>query len=248
MMNTIDKLKLQNKRLIVNPKINGKKIVSYGIILNSLKSNRWLLVQRKHTSDILLIMKGLYRISHLPLLVKNITEIESKHLKNCINGGINVFEKLYLEEFYLEKESLNYSKIRFAESINIINTLLNNIDFTCNQLSWNWPKGRPNKQNFETNFESAIREFQEEVEINIPIPLYISDYYVTEYIKTLTGKYLESKYWIYIINDEFDITKPDNHNEIENRAWFTSTECELLINNKILFQSVKYDVEKLNII
>lgn len=230
-----------NKRLIVHQKNTCKKILSYGLIVFCTNTKKWLIIQRKHTADILLIMRGQYRLSQLPLLVKNITQGEAELLRKCIDGGTEVFSKIYLEEFELEKEGLEYGKLRMSDSIKHLSGLLLELDgeFCKNSLSWNWPKGRP--QNYpekELPFECAKREFFEEVEVQLPPSTYMSSSYINDPVNTITGKFLESRYWIYFVEDEFKITKPKNHHEIADRKWVSTRECKETICNPKLFEEV----------
>lgn len=232
-------------RLIIHTKSINCHIISYGLVVQSIKTGRWLLAQRKHTVEILLIMRGNYRNSHLPLLVTEITKKEADQLRSCIHGGTNTFDKLYLEEFKLEKEGLEYGKKRMSDCIKILSGLLNNLTFD-NELEWNWPKGRPYPEK-ELPLECAKREFYEEIEVVLPPSIYISNYPVTEHINTITGKHIESKYWIYLVNGEFEIFKPENHEEIEDRRWVTTEECKEMICNKTLFDEIIQQIPKISI-
>lgn len=186
-------------------------------------------------------MRGIYRVSYLPLLLQHITPGEGELIRKALDNP-NYFRYIFLSQLQLESEELEYSWVRFQESSNLVSQLLAQIDLSGNTLTWGWPKGR--LQNFgekELPFNCAQREFREEMETTLYPPLYISDNYVTEYIKTLTGRTIESRYWVYVVAEEMPITPPKNHLEVSARRWVARDECVKLINHDNLF----YEVEKI---
>lgn len=92
--------------------------------------------------------------------------------------------------------------------------------------------------NRETPFDCARREFIEEVEITLPSPLFISDTYVSENIKTITGRNIESRYWIYVIPNEIPMTPPKSHPEVSDRMWTDTEQCRKLMRHETLFEQV----------
>ena len=234
----------QTRRLILQTPFSTRSIISYGLIVYAKDTKRWALIQRKHSVEFLLFIRGFYRITHLPLLLFGVTKNEATIIRKCLDGGPSIFENLYIKELDLDSSGLQYALIRMAESRNIVINLLSNFDFSKNQLEWTWPKGRlsyasiNNNNERETPFSCAKREFTEEVEITLPPPLFISDTYVSENIHTITGRNIESRYWIYVIPDELFMPSVGNHPEVSDRQWVNTDTCQQFIRHQDLFKQI----------
>lgn len=232
------------RRLILDTPFSIRSTISYGLIVYAKDSGRWVITQRKHSVEFLLFMRGLYRLTHLPFLLSCITVHESAIIQRCLKEGPKTFRSVYLDELSLCSEGLDYALIRMAESRNVVLSLLPKLDLTNNDLSWTWPKGRlaytygNSISDRETPFDCAKREFVEEVEIILPDPLFISDTHISETIRTITGRNIESRYWIYIIPNEIPLTPPDSHPEVATRIWADTNKCRELMHNSNLFNSV----------
>jgi 8-oxo-dGTP pyrophosphatase MutT (NUDIX family) len=236
-----------NNRLIISTPFLTKSTISYGLIVYAKNTKRWVLIQRKHSVEFLLIIKGLYRISYLPILLLCLTLKELNILKKCIDDK-EYFKDIY-ELLQLDTIGYEYACIRIKENKLLFKRLLNNININDNILSWNWPKGRLHYKKttdfenaetiMETPFDCAKREFAEEVEITLPPPIYISENYINNNIKTINGRIIESRYWIYIIENEVDIKPPINNPEVISRDWFDTDKTKLLLNNDEFFNDIK---------
>jgi hypothetical protein len=243
--------KLLTNRLIISTPFFTKSTISYGLIVYSKNSKKWVLIQRKHSVEFLLFIKGLYRISYLPILINCITLNELQIINNCINDEA-YFKHLYIDILQLDITSFDYALIRIKENRQILTKILSSIKINDNILSWNWPKGRlyfkqpstelniqDTSSNVETPLECAKREFLEEVEITLPPPLYITDNYISNIIRTINGRNIESRYWIYIINDEIPISPPNDNPEVISRDWFDTDTTQKLLNNDEFFNDIK---------
>jgi len=231
-------------RLILDTPFVTKSIISYGLIVYAKDTSRWVITQRKHSVEFLLIIRGLYRISHLPFLLSYITLPESLIIIKCLTLGPSIFKPIYLNDLSLSLSGLSYALLRMAESRSILLHLLSKINVTNNTLSWTWPKGRlsyspPNSfSDRETPFDCAKREFFEEVELSLPPPIFLSDSFFSEISKPITGKIIESRFWIYIIPNEIPISPPLSHPEVESRLWASTDTCLSLTNHSPLFKRV----------
>lgn len=227
-------------RLILHTPFVTKSTISYGLIVYAKNTKRWMIVQRKHSVEFLLLIRGCYRLTHLPLLLSCITQNEADLLSRCM--GLDTFVKVYTDYLGLDKEGLNYAIIRMMEVRDLIMNLLSKLDLRQNELKWTWPKGRMIYTSVsgekETPFLCAKREFTEEVEITLPDPLFVSDTYISEQIHTITGRIIESRYWIYIINDEIPMPELHNHPEVSDRKWVDYDTCLKLINHSNLFKEI----------
>lgn len=221
---------MYRRRLILDTPFSTRSTISYGLIVYAKDTKRWALIQRKHSVEFLLFIRGLYRLTYLPLLLSCITKDEAAIIDRCLKGGPKVFEHVFLNELELSPKDLDYALIRMAESRLVVSSLLLKLDLSENKLKWTWPKGRLHiSSDRETPFDCAKREFTEEVEITLPPPLYISDSYVSENVKTITGRNIESRYWIYIIPNEIPMTPPKSHPEVATRMWTDTETCKNLI-------------------
>lgn len=231
-------------RLILNSPFSSRSTISYGLIVYAKDTRRWAVIQRKHSVEFLLFIRGMYRLTYLPLLLAQITLKEAAIIRKCLETGPETFKSVFLKDLNLGERELPYALIRMAESRAITLRLLQRLDLSSNDLSWSWPKGRPffsespDLLERETPFSCAKREFMEEVEIDLPPPLFISDTYLSTYFHTLTGKNIEARYWIYVIPKEIPIPPPVDHPEVSNRLWASKETCATLIQKSAIFGQV----------
>ena len=184
-------------------------------------------------------MRGYYRLTHIAFLLSHITLNECSTIEICLNGGPQMFKEIYLNELGLCPNGLLYAILRMAESHNEILNILPTLNLSNNNLKWTWPKGRQHiSSNRESPFECAKREFLEEVEIILPRPLFISNTYISENIKTITGRNIESRYWIYVIPHEIPIDKPKSHPEVADRLWVDTQLCCAMIDQSPTYLTV----------
>lgn len=225
------------RRLVISTPFHSKSTISYGLIVFANDTKRWAVIQRKHSAEFLVFMRGLYRLTHLPLLLSCITTNESNLIRECLQIGPNRYRVLFLRELGLDGNELNYALVRFAESRAVTMSLLNHLDLSKNVLAWSWPKGRLLVGGHrESPLECALREFKEEVEIDLPPPISISGTYIGETVNTITGRNIESRYWVYIIPNEIPIKPNTSHPEVSNRMWANSDHCRELICRDDLFK------------
>jgi hypothetical protein len=243
-------VKSHKYRLILTTPFSTRSTISYGLIVYAKDTKRWVLVRRKHSVEFLLFIRGLYRITHLPLLLSAITPTEANIILTCLYGDSKMFTKLYIDDLDLEPSGLSYAITRITDSRPMVLNLLSKLNISHNKLKWTWPKGRLiynsiNSEDRETPFSCAKREFTEEVEFQLPSPIFISDTYVTENIFTVTGRNIESRYWIYIIPHEIPIHPPHNHPEVSDRQWVDTNLCSELIHHDELFKQITHIVSSI---
>ena len=238
-----NKCRAKKHRIILTAPFPTHTIKSYGLMVFAKDTKRWAIIQRKHSVELLLIIRGFYRQTFLYFLLSFLQEEEALIIKNCLLGNIGTFINFYLEDLCLDPSGLLYALVRMAESKNYILEIINKLDLSNNQLSWTWPKGRLYSSILnETPFECAKREFSEEVEIDLPPPIYVSETLIYENITTITGRNIGSCYWIYILPNEIPMTLPKSHPEVSNRLWVSTESCyEMIPKNsayKHLFKEV----------
>jgi 8-oxo-dGTP pyrophosphatase MutT (NUDIX family) len=223
-------------------------ILSYGIVLfkiNLDKKNikdkiQILLLERKHTYSYMDFIRGKYSfksiqdINKLKLAINNmtITEVESILKFDfdtlwCKLWNIKTPQQLqtrFKKEYKYSKDKFNILKNKenyifengFTKYLkNIKNTLYKNPEY-------GFAKGRRN--NKETDFECAIREFTEETNYNI------NDINILNYDRTFDEHYLaqnniqyKHKYYIALCNTNkkpyIDIHNAEQINEIKSIKW-----------------------------
>lgn len=221
-------------RLVIATPFVNKSIVSYGLIVYALNTSKFVIVQRKHSVEFLLYMKGLYRLTHLPFLLSTIPAAELRLVKKSLDES---YFRLLYSQLGFDDDCLDYALTRMKECHDYILNLITNLDNADNELSWTWPKGRLHVTGSEreTPFSCAKREFQEEVEITLPPPIYVSKTYFTEIVQTLTGRNIESRYFFYVIPEEIPLSYPLSHPEVSNRQWVSIDECILTLFNGAFF-------------
>lgn len=204
-------------RLIVSDSFNAKSIVSYGIILFTLDTEKMLLVRRKHSVEFVILMKGSYRPTHLPFLISFLTDNEKNHIINLIEDK-NYFYDLYQKEIFFKKINMEYVYLRFIENKEEIINLISFFKDRHNKLKWQWPKGRPNSSK-EPPFSCAKREFFEEVETELPKILAMEDDLLETSFISLNGRTVESKYFFCVTEKEFELEPVSDNDEVSKRKW-----------------------------
>ena len=237
-------------RLIINTPFIERSIISYGLIVYAKQTQTWAVIQRKHSVEFLLYIRGSYKISQLPLLLSKITPEEKDMVLNCLSD-INYCKNIFLNVVKMSKNDWEYASLRLTETSHIALLIIMACDVSKNELAWNWPKGRIHiSSKRETPMACARREFNEEVEVVLTQPLYISDKYISEILRTSSGRVIEARYWIYIIENEIAMPELHEHPEVSARRWVTTDECYNLINNKSLFSRIKniiYQIENADV-
>lgn len=233
-------------RVIIETPFYQKKIRSYGLIVYALNTNRCIVVQRKHSAEFIIIICGHYRKSYLCLLLKWITDQEIIFLQNLFTLTQNQFNQQLLD-LGLDQADLNYAYIQWNQNNYIIQQFINNLTHTSyNTLNWTWPKGRLNVDDYETGYMCALREFEEEVEMTLPDPLYVSTTFINlNMIKTINNKLIETYCWLYVIQDEIELPLLVNHKEVMQRQWISLEEAVQLTNNENSYHELKNIINNL---
>lgn len=230
-------------RVVVDTPFKTQTVISYGLMVYAVNTARWLIVQRKHSAEYILFLTGNYRRSYLPFLLSRITKAEYDKIVICVSQ-IEAFDELYLIEHQLEIFTFKYAKTIFMENLTLIKSLLTSVVLGTT-LQWTWPKGR--LQSFyekENPILCAKREFVEEVEIELPKAVYISKHYITNVFKTINQRLIETRLWLYVIDEEITIPALSNrHLEVGDRKWASNLEVSGLLHIDVDFLTtvMKFD-------
>jgi ADP-ribose pyrophosphatase YjhB (NUDIX family) len=233
---------IHKNRVIIDTPFYQKKIISYALIVYAINTNRCIIVQRKHSVEFLIIICGSYRKSYLPLLLKCITQQELNILNVMLTLTQEQFNN-YLIDIGLDMTDLTYAYTRFVDSHMIIQHYIKHYKNNV-LLNWTWPKGRLNVEDNETGYDCALREFKEEVEIDLPAALYISSNHINcDLIKTINNKLIETRCWLYIIADEIKLPPLVNHKEVSQRQWIDLDMALQLTNHVSIYNELMEHIQ-----
>lgn len=143
-------------RLITSHPFEEESLTSYGLIMKSTNSNKYLVVQRRVSLQFILVIRGRFLYSYLNDYLSNMTNEEKETLKKCILDR-NYYEDLMKEMNFKERE---WFKLQELKPLLKRGTLFTHADV---ELAWGWPKGVKNKG--ESDIQASLREFYEETGI-----------------------------------------------------------------------------------
>lgn len=213
----------------------SKITISYGLIVFCSKTKRTVLVRRKHSISYLMIMNGFYRESYLWEYIPGLTKQESEIIRKCLKS------KRYFDFAYKKIgcwNKLDYCKNKFYKYKDLINTIHIKFKYSHRDLQWYWPKGKLSSPN-ENHYECARREFIEEVESELPNPIYVSPNWIGTFFLVKGGKRIETNFLLYIIDDEFVISRKNISNgEVSDRDWFDLENCKKIIGDDCFFDTM----------
>lgn len=198
-----------------------ESILSYGIICYNEYNKKIILIKRRYSISFFDFIHGRYIINNLNFIImlfENMTKSEKTIIKeksfNELWDLINDLEKeknkskdISKNKFYLLKDGIyiNNQMINLEYLIN---------ETTSKELELEFPKGKRNKNigitydsnnrvyNYETNYECAIREFNEETGIYPKTIKQINSKQYSENFIGSNGKQYEYIYYILIINEK----------------------------------------------
>lgn len=211
-------------RRIISTSYEHHKITSYGLVVYSKKNKKWIMVRRKHSIEYVMLMKGRYEKSFIPVLLKGLTLEEIKNLEKFLLNSSYYFNEI--KKFNKPGVfHLNNCYDLFKNCKDVITTVLNKMKkdkFTWYELQWEWPKGMCDKN--ESGINCAIREFKEEVGIDIS-NFSAKVYSLKSQNNLYSDKIIELYFWLYIIDDDFIINPCEEEDfEISERKWMTEKE------------------------
>lgn len=253
-LNKIDILKFNSIHInLINNLFKFKKYIKF------------LIISRKHSLGYIEFIKGNYKIENRNTIIKLFKQMQLYEIEKIKNNSYNLLLKDLWNIDYKKHDNndnhYNYNKIKREDAEKKFLILKNNnffsiLDDTSPEYSipeYGFPKGRRNSN--ENNINCAIREFNEET--NLDINNYTIFKNVLPLIETLKGTnniYYKHIYYISIINNnnhQVYINKNNNSqfNEIGSISWFNYDEVIYLlrsyhkdkikiINNLFIFISI----------
>ena len=139
--------------------------LSYGIILFN-KNNEIVLIEKKDSISYIEFIRGKYSVDdsdYIQLLIDRMSMIEKeKIIKNVFEESWN---NLWYNNNNKKEYDISFEKYKSLIKNDILNDLIKKTNKHFEYNEWEIPKGRRNIN--ESNKDCAIREFEEETNINI---------------------------------------------------------------------------------
>ncbi len=210
-------------------------VLSYGVICIN-KENKVLMIQRKDSLSYIEFLRGKYELNddnYILSLLNGCSLKERELIKNTS------FDKLWEILWFSGKEKKKQTDRMIKEYTNSkykfetlgsekINNLIKKCTIHHKNPEWEIPKGRRN--NHESNIKCAIREFQEETDINK------DEYILLENVNPISEEFVGSNgvrykhiyyYAFYKGNRDLSINKDkyEQYSEIGDIRWLSLNEC-----------------------
>lgn len=193
-------------------------ITSYGLICYKVENNiiKFLLLRRRNSYAYIDFIKGLRtnivsNTDYLKYLFEHMTEEEHELLKNNSDNFDFLWNKLWL--YNVDKHLWEYNDCKKGFEIFDLKYYLNNIFPKYKEAEWGFSKGRRN--NKEEDIDTAIREFNEETNININNVEIVFDKGFEENFISFTNIRYKSIYYVCKYNNKEELDLSINKNKIE---------------------------------
>ena len=225
------------RRIPVITNYTNHTINSYGIILFAKKEKSWLIVQRKHSYQFILILKGVYRPTYIHIYCPKLHHREIKCIYKILQLGIPYLKKLYTK-LQIPNIYLQSAMLFFADYSDIFLQVLPRCVGV--ELSWTFPKGRG--EYYESNENTARREFSEETNLAIPDDMqYLTRNYLQDQNDSLFNCSFVNNYKIACIPQETTLHLDANNLEVANCIWIKDKELDKynVFNNKKLLTTIR---------
>lgn len=164
---------------------------SFKIAISMKNDIKFLLIMRKHTLGYMEFVRGHYnadRVDHINYLFKQMIKQEIEKIK------ISTFDQLWVDAWsgkHTETPRMYNEYVEAKRKFELINNNVNGMNIkyyttiakpTFDQPEWGFPKGR--RYTIESELECAIREFEEETNLNA------MDYTVLTHIQPLVEDFI----------------------------------------------------------
>jgi len=207
-------------------------VMSYGVIIFT-NENKILMIQRKDSIAFIEFLRGKYEVSNQRYIVElfnGFSKTEKELVVSLTFDGL--WNKLWLSDNTSKPQTERMIK-EYTISKKKFNTLsvkdiINKCTLNHETPEWEFPKGR--RSNRETNIKCAIREFEEETDLQS------SEYMLLENVLPISEEYMGSNgvrykhiYYYAIYTGKRDLSinlqKKEQYTEIGDLQWLTIKEC-----------------------
>lgn len=210
-------------RIPVTFDYNMYTVSSYGIILYASEERKWLVVQRKHSFEFLLLLQGVYRPTYLHLYCRGLHRDEIAMIYRILAEGDEYLRVVY-RKLRLTLHNFRVGLYMFITYQELYRTIL----ASCHgqELQWNFPRGH--NEYCESGDTTARREFAEEVGCSIPSHAeLVYDKFIEDRSTSLFDCRFYHYYKIYRIPHLFDLPPVGDHdNEVADRRWVNDDDLE----------------------
>lgn len=217
--------KKMNKKININD-YNNNNLKDIRCIYKFKKMVQFLLIRRKHSLNYIEFLRGRYNTNDIKKITSIMSLMTKKELINISNSN---FDKLWDNLWQKTSKIKLYEKEFIASKFKFKNLQRNDIIPTkivsqYNFPEWGFPKGRRN--NFENNFTTAVREFNEETNMKK------EDYFILDWVDPIEENYIGTNniaykhiYFLAISPELTNVTISTNNlhqkYEIGDIGWFT---------------------------
>jgi len=222
-------------------------ITSFGIIVFRIYENniQYLMIRRKDTLGYIDFMRGKYSVYNKDYILNMLKQMTIEEKELLGRGDFNLLWKRiwgdeYISNQYKSEENISrdkfntlYNGVMFKNEFFTLNMLIedsNNYD-TWIEPEWGFPKGRRNYQ--ESDYECALREFQEETGYNTKQLKNIKN--ILPYEEIFTGSNYKSykhKYYLTFMKLEHSLQINNfEPTEVSKMEWKSFEDCMQSIRN-----------------
>lgn len=128
-------------RVIVDSPFYEQISQTYGMLVYAVSTGRWLMIQRRHSMEILLLLKGNYARELVPSLVARLTSEEQEILRSALTSRESYIAAIH-SIYQTSGRRINEGAwLRMQEATPIILRSLERYAGQGQQLAWLWPKG-----------------------------------------------------------------------------------------------------------
>lgn len=248
---------------------------------------KFLLVRRKHSYAFTSFIRGDYSRKNLPKMFGEMTKTEKNRI---LNEDFKDLWESVTHKYFREKDQIKKKYERCLNRFNKIKCEYNNFELVIkNSISnkitpeWGFPKGQKRKDpdvfNFpnnetltyndtglsdESDFDCAVREFEEETGINKSNLLILKNKPVYEYYLGTDMKMYRYLYYVGIVKNTNFILPVNQNNysqsfEISNIGWYTKNEIidllgpmtnfrrKMIMNMNNIIKRFEYDMMDKNV-
>lgn len=200
----------------------AEPIMSCGIVLMTPSRDKVLLIRRRHTIGYHEFMRGKYSLADSRYIVQLWSEMvpwERAALADPDRNFPALWNELWNGDERRDKSEYNDSAAKLA-AIDF-EPLARYVPLTWSEAEWGFPKGRKASSR-ETEQACAIREFEEETNIDRSAWSLLDEPPVTENIIGTDGVHYRHKYFLAVAAAEHpvSITTTSQRNEIGEIGWF----------------------------
>lgn len=207
-----------------------RRFVSYGIIAYAKSTERFLLVQRRYSTNYFTLLRGAYRRSNIAKLVAGMCVSELQIIRRIIYRQANIYDVLRIVCSVVGDH--NYAAMRFEnhenDILHFVNKALADRD-TQEYPEWLFPKGKSEKH--ENSIDTAFREFYEETGVAIADnqKQVINQHPIVNHYQADNDFVYETRYWIVLFDEEIPVPSKLQSYEVVSRAWKSRDEIETLV-------------------